>query len=101
MPVNVGTGGRDTGQITVASGNGTIKLRAADGASRAALNIGTGGATTGVAMGAGVTGNVIDFLLLTSRSQRGLAGQRAQHRHSVPLQLLIQTISALTPAHWT
>ena len=58
--VNVGTGGRDFGQITFAGSGGTIKLRAADGSGRTALNIGTGTANTGVAPGAGVTNNV-DF----------------------------------------
>ncbi len=58
--VNVGTGGRDFGQITFAAGNGTIRLRAADGTSAAAFNVGTGVATTGVATPTGVTNNV-DF----------------------------------------
>src|SRR5207247_1112717 len=59
--VNLGTGGRDFGALTVAAGNGTIKLRAADGTSRAAFNVGTGTATTATTMGTGVIGNVADF----------------------------------------
>lgn len=59
--VNVGTGGRDFGLLSFAAGNGTVKLRAADGVSRAAVNVGTGGATTGTGMGTGVTGSAIDF----------------------------------------
>jgi autotransporter-associated beta strand protein len=56
--VNVGTGGRDFGRISFATGNGTIKLRAADGASRAAFNVGTGSATTGVGTQPTVNNNV-------------------------------------------
>ena len=59
--VNIGTGGRDLGSLTFAAGNGSIVLRAADGAGRATFNLGTGGATTGVATGAGVTGSIADF----------------------------------------
>jgi fibronectin-binding autotransporter adhesin len=59
--VNIGTGGRDFGSLTFAAGNGTLRLRGADGAGRAAFNVGTGGATTGVGPGTGVTGNVVDL----------------------------------------
>ncbi len=58
--VNVGTGGRDLGQLTFAPGNGTLILRAADGVGRAAFNIASAAATTGVAPGAGVI-NLVDF----------------------------------------
>jgi len=44
--VNIGTGARDLGSLTFASGNGTVTLRSSSGAGRAAVNIGTGGATT-------------------------------------------------------
>jgi fibronectin-binding autotransporter adhesin len=71
--VNVGTGGRDFGQINFASGNGTLILRGADGlnTSRVTFNIGTGNTTTGVGPGTGVTNNVdltghnVDLLLST------------------------------------
>jgi fibronectin-binding autotransporter adhesin len=68
--VNVGTGNRDIGVLTFANANGDIIIRAADGASRSALNIGTGGATTGTTNPASNT--LVDFtghdanLLLTS-----------------------------------
>ena len=59
--VNIGTGGRDLGLLAFTSGNGTVKLRAADGVSRATMNIATGTATTGVAVGSGLTGSVVDL----------------------------------------
>jgi autotransporter-associated beta strand protein len=59
--VNIGTGIRDLGSVTFASGNGTVILRAANGTGRAAVNIGTGTATTGVAVGSGTTGSLIDL----------------------------------------
>jgi autotransporter-associated beta strand protein len=44
--INVGTGGRDVGQIIYGSTVGDLMIRAADGSSRAtAINIATGGAT--------------------------------------------------------
>jgi fibronectin-binding autotransporter adhesin len=72
--VNVGSGNnaaRDFGQIIFASGNGTLKLRAANGIGAVAFNIGIGGTTTGVSPGTGVTNNVdftghsVDLLLST------------------------------------
>src|SRR5262249_55715166 len=47
--LNIGTGGRDEGQVMFNSPTaGTLTLRNAAGVGRAALNIGTGTATTGV-----------------------------------------------------
>jgi autotransporter-associated beta strand protein len=66
--INVGTGSRDIGSVTynVAATNGAIKVRAADGASRAAFNIGTGAATTGTTGANNIvdlTGHNADLLL--------------------------------------
>ena len=58
--INVGTGNRDLGQIVFGQAGGDLKLRAADGTSRATLiAIGTGGASTGTSDPA--TNNLVDF----------------------------------------
>jgi autotransporter-associated beta strand protein len=58
--INVGTGARDLGQIIFGQAGGDLKIRAADGTSRATLiAIGTGGASTGTSDPA--TNNLVDF----------------------------------------
>ena len=58
--INVGTGARDIGQIIYGQAGGDLKIRAADGASRATLiAIGTGTATTGTSEA--TTNNLVDF----------------------------------------
>ena len=54
--INIGTGSRDLGSITIA-GAGTLVVRAADGVGAADLNMGTGSATTA---GSGASGNTFD-----------------------------------------
>ena len=63
---------RDIGTVTFASGNGNLKLRAADGSGRAAFNVGAGGtgATTGTTNPAAnnlvdLTGHSSDLLIST------------------------------------
>ena len=58
--INVGTGARDLGQIIFGQAGGDLKIRAADGTSRATLiATGTGGASTGTSDPA--TNNLLDF----------------------------------------
>jgi len=58
--VNVGTGARDIGQIIYGQAGGDLKIRAADGTSRATLiAIGTGGAGTNSSEA--TTNNLVDF----------------------------------------
>jgi autotransporter-associated beta strand protein len=58
--INVGTGARDIGQIIYGQAGGDLKIRAADGASRATLiAIGTGTAATGTSEA--TTNNLVDF----------------------------------------
>ncbi len=58
--INVGTGGRDIGQIIFAGAGGDVQIRAADGSSRAtAFNVGTGGA--GTAASEPTTNTLVDF----------------------------------------
>ena len=58
--INVGTGARDIGQIIFGQAGGDLKIRAADGTSRATLiAVGTGGATTGTTEA--TTNNLVDF----------------------------------------
>lgn len=56
--INIGTGARDVGSLTFNGSTGSVIVRAADGTSRAAINVATGAASTGVTAGAG---NVVDF----------------------------------------
>ena len=58
--LNVGTGTRDIGQIIFGQAGGDLKMRAADGTSRATLfAVGTGGATTGTTEA--TTTNLVDL----------------------------------------
>jgi autotransporter-associated beta strand protein len=58
--LNVGTGARDIGQIIYGQAGGDLKMRAADGTSRATLfAIGTGGASTGTTES--TTNNLVDL----------------------------------------
>ncbi len=65
---NIGTGARDFGSVTFNGSNGSLTVRDATGAGRAALNIGTTGGATGVSTGTNdrntfdVTGHNADLL---------------------------------------
>ncbi|MDX9868183.1 MAG: autotransporter-associated beta strand repeat-containing protein [Kiritimatiellia bacterium] len=63
----LGTGMRDSAAVTFATPTGTLTVRGADGAGRAALNLGTGGSTSG--SGANnlldLRGHLCDLLLST------------------------------------